>query len=322
MAEGAANLRRDSNYLDLPAYQAVRAPRPESWADEDNDSLLVLCPFSKDYCDFYEEQLRDIIRANTGERSPLRMLDLRSPRLVGQALYEQVRWSSWCLVDWTGWRPNVFFELGVRLACSERDPMCIIQRNEAEGAFTLTGTRLDQQDLLLKLLDPVVYDREDPGAALESALDSWPSPPRPGRRPTPSALPPAATFTVAQDSFQWKRDAMLTEPHVELRRAAELISGADQEQEPERLVLFADNEEFDAELQAAVREKWIAAWLYLRHLVTADDDPELITVASLVDRVLKYSDDARHIELREKIQDYLGSLKSRTRSRESDSTNG
>lgn len=31
-------------------------------------------------------------------------------------------------------------------------------------------------------------------------------------------------------------------------------------------MLFADNEQFDAELRAAVREKWIAAWLYLRHL--------------------------------------------------------
>ena len=62
------------------------------------------------------------------------MLDLRSPRLVGQALYEQVRWSSWCLVDLTEWRPNVFFELGVRLACSERDPMCIIQRSYAKDS--------------------------------------------------------------------------------------------------------------------------------------------------------------------------------------------
>ena len=65
---------------------------------------------------------------------PLRTLDLQSPRLVGQALYEQVRWSSWCVVDWTEWRPNVFFELGVRLACSERDPLSIIQRGGASRA--------------------------------------------------------------------------------------------------------------------------------------------------------------------------------------------
>jgi hypothetical protein len=329
MAEGAANLGRDSNYLDLPSYQAVRAPRPESWAEKDNDSLLVLCPFSKGYKGYYEQELRDIIHANTGGRTPLRMVDLRSPRLVGQALYEQVRWSSWCLVDWTEWRPNVFFELGVRLACSGRDPMCIIQQNDAEGNFPITDARLDQQDLLLQLLGPVVYDRENPGEALESALDSWPSPPLPGRlSPSPSALPPAATFKKAQASFQWKGDPMLIRPHLEQRHAAELIFGKNQQKRPERLVLFGYNEQFYAELQAAVREKWIATWLYLRHLSTGDDasgqdsDPELERVAGIVDYLLRSSDTPRHDRLRKEINDFLGPRRNRRRSGESAGTNG
>lgn len=32
-----------------------------------------------------------------------------------------------CLVDWTEWRPNVFFELGVRLAASKIAPVCVIE---------------------------------------------------------------------------------------------------------------------------------------------------------------------------------------------------
>ena len=172
MAEGSANLDRDSSYLDLPAYHAVRAPRPESWAKDDDRNLLVLCSFSPEYSSFYRKDLRKLIQGQS-YKTALRMLDLRSPRLVGQALYEQMRWSSWCLVDLTEWRPNVFFELGVRLACSERDPMCIIQRSYAKdnrsASDSKTG-RLEQHDLLLNLLDPVVYDREDPRKGLEDAL--------------------------------------------------------------------------------------------------------------------------------------------------------
>jgi hypothetical protein len=259
------------------------------------------------------------------------MLDLRSPRLVGQALYEQVRWSSWCLVDWTEWRPNVFFELGVRLACSERDPMCIIQRRDAAGGVASNEAspgRLRQHDLLIRLLDPVVYDSGDLREALESALESWPRPPLPGRPPSPSALPSAATFRVAQASFQWQRDPMLTPPHIEQRRAAELILGVDPEQRPERLVLFADNEQFDADLNAAVREKWIAAWLYLRYLNTADNtsrhdnEPELIRIANLVNYMLSSSDAPQHVRLKEEISDFLPARGSRRRTGESGSTNG
>ena len=330
MAEGFTNLGKDPNYLDLPAYNAVRAPRPVSWAKDDHKNVIVLCPFGLAYSSFYRKELRKLIQNQT-KKSPLRMLDLRSPRLVGQALYEQMRWSSWCLVDWTGWRANVFFELGVRLACSERDPLCIIQRSCAEGNLSPGGVTpgpLEQHDLLLTLLEPVVYDPEDPGQALDGALSSWPSPPLPGRLKSPSALPAGATFQIAQASFDWERDPMLTSPHIEQRRAAELIFAADQEQDPEPLVLFGYNEEFDAELQAAVKEKWIAAWLYLQHVSTADDgsllddDLQLVTVASLVDQILKYSDNPRHIRLRKDIEAFLEQRRSRQRARENDTSNG
>ena len=121
---------------------------------------------------------------------------------------------------------------------------------------------------------------------------------------------------------------MLTSPHIEQRRTAELIFAADQEQHPERLVLFGDNEQFNAKLQAAVKEKWIAAWLYLQHVNTAndgsllDDDPELVIVASLVDQILKYSDNPRHIRLRKGIETFLEPRRSHRRVRESDSSNG
>jgi hypothetical protein len=330
MSEGSANLARDPNYLDLPAYQAVRAPRPQNWGMNDDKSLLVLCPFNESYSKYWKYPLRGVIRGNTGNKDTLRMLDLKSPRLVGQALYEQVRWSSWCLVDWTKWRPNVFFELGVRLACSDRDPMCIIQRSDTDSSTwdEAAGSWLEQYDLLIKLLDPVLYDRDTPREALESVLASWPKPPLAGRPPTPSALPSAATFKVAQASFKWQQDPMLTAPHIEQRQAAQLILGEEPDRNPEPLVLFAGNEQFYDELSAAVREKWIASWLYLQHLTTADDvafhanEPELVRIANLVNWVLSSSNNPRHVRLREEIQVFLRSRRSRRRTGESESTSG
>lgn len=310
MAEGAANLSRDANYLDLPAYLAVRSPRPESWAETDRDSMLVLCPFMKDYSNFYEKKLRQIIRGHTGNKIPSRMIDLKSPRLVGQALYEQIRWSSWCIVDWSHWRANVFFELGVRLACSERDPLCIIQRSD-DPRDQQSG-ELRQKELLQKLINPVIYDPKDPREKLKAALESWSKQPLlvNERSPSQETLPSAATFSVAQDSFLWQTDAMLTSPHIEQRREVELIFGSDPEKQPERLVLFSDNKQFEAKLQAAAIEKWIAAWLYLRHLSTADDalrsnDAELNDVANRVLYALNASQDPRHIQLRQEIDDFL-----------------
>jgi hypothetical protein len=120
---------------------------------------------------------------------------------------------------------------------------------------------------------------------------------------------------------------MLTPPHTQQRAAAEQIYGKDQERLPERLILFADNSEFDAALQAAVREKWIAAWLYLKHLYSANEGlpgskAELITVGRLAEQALRSSRDPRHKSLRKEIQDFLKAETTRRRARESDGGNG
>jgi hypothetical protein len=314
IAEGAASLTRDADYLDLPPYKAVRAPRPETWAENDAKSLLVLCPFRQDYP---WRKLYPIIRAYTGNMRPVRSLDLRGPRLVGQALYEEIRWATRCLIDWTWWRPSVFFELGVRLACSEHDPLCIIQQTDLRETHNPSTDSspggLAQYDLLRQLIDPVVYEPARPREALKTALESWSNrqPRGSGAAPSDRVLPSAATFEVAKASFRWQQDPMLSPPHIELRQAAEQILSRDQERRPERLVLFADNDQFDSELQAAVRERWIAAWLYLKHLSSAEDTraddirAEFITVGRLLGHVLSSSNDPRHVRLRREIREFL-----------------
>jgi hypothetical protein len=90
-------------------------------------------------------------------------------------------------------------------------------------------------------------------------------------------------------------------------------------------VLFSDNEEFDKELQAAVREKRVAAWLYLNHLNNGDDasessKTELITFARLVEYALSSSNNLRHKRLREEIRSLLKAERSRQRKGESGSS--
>jgi hypothetical protein len=325
--EGSTSLAKDSNYLDLPAYHAVRAPRPETWADDDPRTVLVLCPFGDKYGEFYEMTLRELIKGNTYNKKPQRMLDLRSPRLVGQALYEQIRWSSRCIVDWTYWRPNVFFELGVRLACSEQDPMCIIDRSApAQGESPADG--LQQLARLRALFKPIEYDRADPHAALSDVLQSWVETQRFKGHTTPShqTVPPAGTFAVAQASFLWPQEALLQLPHREQRQAAERMLGRDQELRPEPLTLFGGNEQFNAVLEDAVTEKWIAAWLYLRHRSSAEACPEdvrteLRVVSPLAERALKQSlkrsPNARHERLLKEIGDFLNPDKAQQQTPES-----
>jgi hypothetical protein len=98
---------------------------------------------------------------------------------------------------------------------------------------------------------------------------------------------------------------------VEQRQGAERIFGKDPELRPERLTLFGENQRFDAELRAAVREKWIAAWLYLRYLSTAteacpdDIRTELRVVSRLAQDALRLSRDPRHVRLRKEIRAFL-----------------
>lgn len=325
MLDGIISREQDPNYLDLPAYHAVRTPRPETLSEEDSRSALVLCSFSERYTQFFVT-LRPILRAHTRNLMPRRMMDLRSPRLVGQALYQDIRWARRCVVDWSEWRPNVFFEFGVRLACSDQDPFCIIERDELVGVRRPGARPARQQRLLSQLFAPQVYDRADPRAELKAPLELWRNSLAGSGWQMPGALLPAtATFRVAQANYVWSDDEMLLLPHVEQRTGAERILGSDQQRRPERMVLYSANEAFYAQLLDSVREKWIASWLYLSHRVLSTEEGQrdedmslqLRTIGQFTRQALSTSNERRHAALRAQIDDYIRSERSRRRARRS-----
>jgi hypothetical protein len=270
--EGWRELRSQPNYLDLPVYDAVRCPAPilstVAKGRKALQRILVLCPFRNSY----EEQFQRIADAITSKypgHPPERMLDITSPRLVGQALYENIRWSTTCIVDFTHWRANVFFELGARLACTAIDPVCLVERSARDQAQA--ENELTQKQLLMTLFAPAVYDAESEVDAVHPALERHEA--ISAGRPPPTAiaeLPPGAIYSVCEQGFQWRQERILEEPHQALRQDLEAMFGNDPQALGQPAVLFAANREYRRELEHSIRERWIAAWYYLANRYPRD----------------------------------------------------
>lgn len=255
-------------YLDLPAYDAVRCPYPSADAEGRSalNRVLMLCSFSKEY-DQHWLRLSNAVLAHYPDGEIARMLDMASPRLVGQALYEGIRWSRTCLVDWTGWRANVFFEFGVRLACSDLDAVILIEQGAFAGASA--NGALAQLGQMAVLWPPTVYavasanpevDDEAIAAALGVHDDI-------ARQHAPAVseatLPHDATFQTCREYFDWKQERITVEPHDLLRSTIESPFGKDPQAEGRSPLLYSANPGYGKDLDSSVKERWIAAWCYL-----------------------------------------------------------
>lgn len=111
-------------YLDLPAYDSVRrlGRDPSSYRPlRLNEQVLVLCPFNGDYtkrnwATYLTKELPSRLKAEATRLFPerknaipprlVRLLDMDTPRLVAQTLFESIRRTEMCIVDWTQLRPT------------------------------------------------------------------------------------------------------------------------------------------------------------------------------------------------------------------------
>lgn len=292
---GTQQVQSRADYLDLPAYDAVRCRPPSDMPRGTPAQVLVLCPFADEY-DSRWEYLQGLISRKKSRHHAVRMLDIESPRLIGQALYEQIRWNRHCVVDLTWWRPNVLFELGVRLASTVEDPILLIDGRDPDTLRD--GTRLDLQQLtrLRQLLRPASYATfgEDPGTATDDAAGA------PENAEVDEAfarhasrlrgeelalsmgeLPIGSTHLAVAGAYDWTQERLDQLPHeVILSGIASRLGSDSQRRASETQTLFSANEEFAAQLEERTREDWVAAWLYAAVRYGENDAVDAIAVAT------------------------------------------
>src|ERR1019366_3683222 len=261
MREGLRELHAHPRYLDLPVYDAVRCAAPEGPAavpaarhpgsDSARDTVVVLCPFHKEYTEHWV-QISGRINEEDPIKKVVRILDISSPRLVGQALYEQIRWAETCIADWTYWRANVFFELGVRLACSETGPVCLLDETDPKDPTKTNLTHLPdltQKSRLKELLRPTEYqfattddERVAADKALTEAIGAHEAIKSGRPLPVPNtSLSHDATYRLMTDEFDSLQERVNLRPDQLLRSSAESDVGRDPQKPGTSPVLFSSN---------------------------------------------------------------------------------
>lgn len=185
ITSGFRELKDNPNYLDLPVFDAVRelghsldAYRPRPY----DEGVLYLGPFERTFqktCFVPLEQAlksslnglakKRLGRSYTESHEPhvRRLLDNDASKLVALSVYEAIRRYDFCLVDWSELRPNVLFELGVRLASNENGAVHIVAETRQRKC------EMRQLDALQQLFNPMVYRQgtfEDRKQVAESIL--------------------------------------------------------------------------------------------------------------------------------------------------------
>lgn len=251
-----------NEYQDLPAYDGVRklGPRPESHRPiAPTSGVLVLSSYEKAYLKGLPGQ---IVATALGTALParqykwLRIVQSPSPQLASQKLYAAIRQTQMCVFDWTGWRANLFFELGVRLAVNQTMPACIGHRLALDEPGPERRTVLD-------LFAPFAYDKLNQNSALVPFLKSHLSA---IETATPlsslSGLSPTFTFQEVQRWADVASEAPLR-VDLALEREAAALVGPDLKMYTEVPLLYRGNDVLMREAQRAALDRWIAAWYFL-----------------------------------------------------------
>jgi hypothetical protein len=114
--EGESQLKTMPQYLDLPTFDTIRN-LPIGSREPDAKNVLALCPYSRTYQETNWGLISNYMETFLPQDAlAFRNMDGNSPRLISHTIYQHIRRKILCIVDWTEWRPNVFFEFGVRLA--------------------------------------------------------------------------------------------------------------------------------------------------------------------------------------------------------------
>lgn len=295
--------RRSIQYLDLPAFDAVRRlPLDERNEVRAENNLLVMCSYGAEY----EKNNWDKLTIGIGYAalssfglseapgiSRVRDVNLKSPRLVSQMIYESIRRMTMCIIDWTEWSPNVFFEMGVRLSVSDSGTICIIEDRYQKAIEKIVAsqemndenalhdelelkTRFEPKQMqriarqclnLIKLLSPIRYKPADENKApyemmverYEKSLDY---------KDEDKTLI-AHTFSVISEVIDVKAEEIATPVHRKLLQEAELLRS--DESAGKSAMLYTKNEGLLNAFEEGITERLLAAWFYLRRRYSLEE---------------------------------------------------
>lgn len=263
-----------AQYLDLPVFDAVRLlPADRRGIIPQEEGVLVLCAFDPKAKPFWTRKLKpaldhelrslrqgDARFAAAPQLGVARSFELNSPRLVTQAVYEAIRRAQACVVDLSGWSPNVLFELGVRLVASGGRTVCLIEKDWLKKVRpAIRG----QCEALAELVtdhnfayDPAMAMPWEKQQVFSNAYGA-------DNLPTPALLQEAALHTLVERSLDLDAEPASCSVHEELRAQAALFSRTAGRTKP--VGLFPGNVQLTEREEAAEFERLVAAWLYLSH---------------------------------------------------------
>jgi hypothetical protein len=292
---GFNDLSRLPFYRDLPAFDAVRQLGVEAsdFASITYDRrVLALSPFSSDYLSGNWQELngelsaaltrhfetlppteRESYRQQNEGKTPqpviTQLLEEDSSRLVLQTLYEAIRRTQMCIVDFSGVRPNVFYELGVRLASNRSGLVCISATPDTlleTDPIAKRNSQLQHFRALRERFDPVSY------AVDGSAPQQYPLMIARFRDSLETAGRPEAHVYDAVGQAQAATLYSVTPSVVdELRSSAALAAADPDSRYAGSSVLYHETNRklFKAQQMAALERK-LAAWLYINYRYTVD----------------------------------------------------
>jgi hypothetical protein len=296
MATGLEGLRmQEGAYLDLPVFDAVRQLGEEYRPIPLREQVLVLRWFDEGYGAMVRDVIKDILLdAGLDEQTQVvTTLDSSSPQLVSQRLYALIRRVQLCVADWTGWRANVFFEIGVRLAVSPDDPVFTICH---EKKWT---TRDDRSGKALRdFFNPIEFDfTQGYGGAAHEVSQLFSEPHGRGR------LSPGRTYEVVSEAIPRDLEPGGRSLHEELIDEARRIAGPPGPEDGNFPLLYSKVLAPQARMHAV--EMLIAAWHYLdrRHAVTGRGLIERVRTGELT------ANDATVTALRSVGQELSGRLR-------------
>ena len=287
---GFNQLSRHPGYLDLPAYDALRQLGTDLKASSTigvEECVLVLCSYSKEFFSNWEDvelRLREALSQRKIATDIQRIIDYGTPQLIWQGLYEQIRRTAACVVDWSEYNASVFMELGVRLAVSAWGAIQIIDKRYLPGK----GEALDlnQIDSLHRLFKPIPYQSSDDASdGADSFSDAF-------NMAVDDLLQRSSVVTDRTEYNRVHRTLLpvidaTQEAHspvfVHLKEKADALHHPQQERAATPQIIFAGSKNTKRDSERAALEMRIAAWLYLQHrygVTKLKDDPDLRSLYS------------------------------------------